>query len=303
MELTRRGFSVVLGTVTAGCIDGEDNGENGDNGSDDEGNGEDTNNGETTTEFRGHGLPPVPRTESTTWYHDRGDASVYVEPSDEDVEPPAEVEFTLRNGSDEEFGVNPYDWNVYKLHEGDWKIITPRATPEPWQTVQPGESVSETVAFDDEDGQVLVGDGVYGFYLGRRDRGAAFEVTGAELSLEPVEETVTRVERDDGVVTVYTVYYDEIEEYQTPGALIVKRAGGEVPETHDTPSIIREQAAQEEVLRNTLPYFEEGVNEVRLRIPTTHRGELGILLDRGVGEQPVYFVYEGTEYSVSLTEG
>lgn len=313
MKLTRRRFAALAAgsvTVTAGCLDGDENDGrngndygNGDGGDDRDDGVNDENGDEETTEFRGHELPSFPHADRTVWYHDRGDAPVYVEPSDETVEPPAEVEFTLRNEGNEEFGINPYSWNVYKLHDGDWKLLRAREIPEPWQMVEPGGTVSQTVGFGD-DADYAVGDGVYGFYLGRRDRGAAFEVTGAELILEPVDETVTSVERDDGVVTVYTTYYDEIEEYQTPGTLVVRRGDETEPTPYDIPTLIREQAANEEVLRNTLPQFEEGVDEVHLKIPTTRRGSLGQLLGRGVsvGGGEVYFIYEGDEYAVELFE-
>jgi len=287
MKLTRRRFAaLVAATAASGCLDnGDENGE--DDGRDDVGdeNSEDGDgDGTPTTEFRGRAVPPLPHADETLWYHDRGEVSVYLEPSDETVEPPAEVEFTLRNEGDEAFGVNPYDWDLYKLHDGDWKRLKARETPEPWQMVEPGEAVSQTVALGGEDPDYAVGDGVYGFYLGRRDRGAAFEVTGAELALEPVEGVVTRVERDEetGVVTVYTTYYDEIEEYQTPGTLVVRREGAA---TREAPTVIREQGGERGGSAQHAPVLRGRRRQVRLRIPTSRRGSLGHLtrerLERG----------------------
>lgn len=317
MKLTRRRFGVLVASgavATTGCIDGngEENGDdngvgNGDD-DNDENNDENGNDEPTTTEFRGHELPPLPARDRHVWYHDRSDASVYLEPSDETVEPPQDVEFTLRNESDDEVGINPYDWNVYKLYDGAWKLVKPRETPEPWEMVPPGESRSQTleVSTDADEGDIALGDGIYGFYFGTRDYAAAFEVVDTELVVEPTD-AVTRTERDGNVVTVYTTYYDEIEDHQTPGTLVVRRgdavdAPAEPPEPIGFPRILLEQAANEEVLRNTLPYFEDGVDEVRLKIPTTHRGNLGVLLSGGVSGTTRYFVYEGEEHSVELVE-
>jgi len=217
-----------------------------------------------------------------------------------------DVEFTLRNESDEEVGINPHDWNVYKLHDGAWKLVKPREIPEPWRMIPPGETESQTlsVSTDADEGDVALGDGVYGFYLGTRDYAAAFEVVGTELVVEPTD-AVTRTERDGNVMTVYTRAYEEMEDYQTPGMLVVRRGdSADTPTPQDMPEIVREQAANEAVLRNTLPYFEteDGVDEVRLRIPTTHRGNLGMLLSGGVSGTTRYFVYEGEEHSVELVE-
>ena len=314
MNFTRRRFSVLLasGAVgTSGCIgDGDGGDENGnDSNRNSTGNDSENPNGDEagTTEFRGHELPPLPASDGNVWYHDRGDAPVYLEPSEETVEPPQDVVFSLRNESDDGVGLNPYDWNVYKLYEGDWRLVKFREIPEPWETVPPGESVSQTVSVSThaDEGDIALGEGVYGFYLGRRDYATAFEVVGAEVVVEP-SDSVARTERDGNVVTVYTKQYEATDGSQTETIVFRKEDGVDRPTPYDAPTVLREQTANEEVLRNTVPYFDEdgngGVNEVRLKIPTSDRGNIGAFLGGGVRDSERWFVYEGDEYSVEAVE-
>jgi len=328
MNLTRRRFGVLLmssAVGASGCLgDGDENGDgNGDgnsdgesdDGNDDNGEGDGNRNGDEpgTTEFRGHELSPLPASENNVWYHDRGDAPVYLEPSDETVEPPQDVVFTLRNESDDGVGMNPYDWNVYKLYEGDWRLVMFREIPEPWETLPSGESESQTVSVGTEasgDTDIALGDGIYGFYLGTRDYATAFEVVEAEVVVEP-SDTVTRTERDGGSLTVYTKQYEDAGDSQTETLVFRRGDALDRPTPYDMPTVLREQAANEEVLRNTLPYFDEDdedenggeeVNEVRLKTSTAYRGNLGAFLGGGVTDSERWFVYEGDEYSVELVE-
>ncbi len=261
--------------------------------------------------FAGESYPAI--ADETRWFHESAGDDVYLEPSKELVElPHDEVTFTVHNDGDEEFGLNPYRWDAYKLHgdgltDGEWKHLNPRATPEPWEMVSPGGTVSQTVTVDnDGDGDFYANPGTFAVELGtysheggRGTYAAAFEAEGPEFELSPSDAVVDVERRAEGsVVVVTTSYYREMEDYQTPAEISVKREGVSAPV-----ELIREQMMYEEPLRNTLSYFDDGVTEVILKVPTTHRGNLGMLLDGGItGGHGRQFEYEDEVYTVNMMQ-
>lgn len=299
MKLTRREFTVSAAAASAalatGCL--HDDGQRG--------------TPREESRFSGENFPAI--ADATRWFHESADYDVYLEPSKEVVElPHDEVEFTIYNNGDEEFGLNPYRWNAYKLHgdewsDGEWKHLNPRATPEPWEMVPPGDSFSRTVTVDnDGEGDFYANPGVFAVELGTYSHeegsgtyAAAFEAEGPEFELSPSDAVVDVEHSEEGsVVVVTTRYYEDIEDHQTPAEIVVRREGVSAPV-----ELIREQVMYEEPLRNTLSYFDDGVDEVRLKVPTTHRGNLGMLLGGGVtGGAERRFTYEDDVYTVSMEE-
>jgi len=164
MTVTRRTVLAALGTAvaTAGCFG---------QGRQDPGGGPGTESdaptdtpGETPTEtadqspseppqgtnggpFSDLACPSFTETDRTVCWHGRsGDAPVVLEPEDTAFRPVdgnntiETFEFTLRNRSEEAFGLNPYAWQLQVHEDGEWTHVAPDEWIEPWHTVEPGET-------------------------------------------------------------------------------------------------------------------------------------------------------------------
>lgn len=91
--------------------------------------------------------PSFTETDRTVCWHTRpDDAPVVLEPETTAFEPVADnqtvetVAFTLRNRSEQSFGLNPYAWQLQVRADDGWRRVAPDQWIEPWDTVAPGET-------------------------------------------------------------------------------------------------------------------------------------------------------------------
>ncbi|QLG26958.1 hypothetical protein HUG10_05120 [Halorarum halophilum] len=249
------------------------------------------------------------------WTDGRPDDPLFVRPSKTSgTLPRATFEFTLVNGTDLRFGYNRFHWQVWKRVAGEWYYVAPRSWVDPLFFVEPGESWTLTVAVDAE-GSVAddadearggsaesvalsgFGGGEYAFavdgwfegqdYRDGTGLAARFALEGEELELTP-DDTVTDTERDGDAVTVRTDVDggDDAREC----AFVLERADAPDPRRY-----VAEQAIRDRRLRNTLPFFEDGVERVELV------EQNGVTPPFGVNE-PYGISYDGESYRVSAEE-
>ncbi|QKY21441.1 hypothetical protein B4589_014055 [Halolamina sp. CBA1230] len=194
------------------------------------------------------------------------------------VSPPATVTFTLENGAGRELSTNFYAWTLWKRVDGDWYRVVPDIWPEPLTPLEHGEAHEWALTAEHdlppnpgryydawlEAGTVSgLGGGEYAFtadgWFGESTDpqlgfAARFSVDAPELTLEPTEK-LSDASRDGAVVTVRGVGEGD----DGRAELIVRR----VESAADPARVIPEQAAHDYRLRNTLPFFEDGVERVR----------------------------------------
>lgn len=218
----------------------------------------------------------------TTCSHTVSDTAgaVYFTPTAPRLERPADTAtFTLHNDTDRRFGMNPYGWTVMKRVGDGWRHVAPSVYPQPWTTVQSGETFQWTFGFGDAsvEGERMgdavhldhLGPGTFAFYIGGllgedgEDRATAlipFAVTGDPLALTPGD--VTGVERRDDTLAVSTrrgartehpstVEFTRVEGVENPGQLLTEHALGLHP------------------VRNGLPYLVDDESLGAVRVATT----------------------------------
>jgi hypothetical protein len=226
---------------------------------------------------------------------------------------PATFEFTLANETDATLNINFYDWGLWKRVGGEWFYVVPRAIPEPLMRLLPGEAHSWRLTAEHElpeasrrwygswtdSGTVSgLGGGEYAFttggWFGEYDDGGQFgfgvllEFDAPELSLEPTD-SVTGSSRDEDTVTV-RAEGDDSEDARLAEFVLTR-----VDDAEESRSLIPETAAQDDRLRNTLPFFEEGVERVRFV------AENAVVPPFGVTE-PYTVSYEGDLFRVTANE-
>lgn len=229
------------------------------------------------------------------WYHDAGaETVVYLEPSAELVRTPARLDFTLYNYTRNSVEGNPYHWVLYKFVDGEWFHLAPWGWPSPLGSVPPGGTEDWTLyAFDGKGVQAeggtsvgFLGGGRYAFEVGMsqddRSHAALFELVGADITVEPMPGTESS--REGATVKVETPNPDHDPR---PGVLTLTRA--DAAERR----LIAEQVMRNQfrALRNGLPFFESGVEEVV--VTTTENAA-----QRGTGydSQVQTFQFEGQAY-------
>ena len=211
------------------------------------------------------------------------DAPVTLTPSsDRATLPTAQLRFTLKNRASATLEFNPYDWRVWKRAGDEWVHLAPRVIHEPLMVVRPEGSYDWTLTVDnaeldadtapsfdatgEKDLRVQgLGGGTYAFGTGgnlRYERAvglsAQFELAGDALELRPWE--VADQSRDGSVVTVRT---EGASDGDRTVVVRRRRATTIEPDTWRVRRLIPEQAIRSRHLRNTLPFFESGVGEVR----------------------------------------
>lgn len=232
--------------------------------------------------------------------------------------PTARFEFTLRNDADARFAFNDYGWSVWKRTDGEWFHVEPRYWPEPLRYLDSGEAHTWTLAVDNTrlDGSPLspvegrssvtlvgLGGGTYAFtvdgwfesegYENGLGFAARFELDGDAVELAPTNE-VTETARDGDTVVVSTDV--ESGDDARTVAFVVRRADGESGDDGgDARRVIAEQALRDRKLRNTLPFFEDGVETVRLEEPNSSVPPFGV---RGTER----IEYEGERYRITTEE-
>jgi hypothetical protein len=227
---------------------------------------------ESESRFAGESFPAPSGDDETgessvAWFHEATEEqSVYLRPSEEATELPETLTFSLVNRAEEPATGNPYDRTLYKLVDGEWQKLQPRAYPLPMGWVSPGD-VEEYVLRASNDGTLpgsegidagYLGGGTYAFEVGMsvesRTHAAVFELDAPSPTVEPSDAVSTM--REDGVVTVTD---ERWERASGRGVVTVSRAEA-------TGRVVSpELAARRHGYRNTLPFFEDGVEEVHLR--------------------------------------
>lgn len=198
--------------------------------------------------------------------------------------PAATFEFTLSNDTDATFKTNFYDWAVSKRVDGQWYRIAPRIVLQPLMSVDPGGSHTWRLSVDNSqlDGRPLedpsateevdiagLGGGEYAFTTsgwfgeGNHDRqiglAARFSLSGDPVELVPTD-GVTETVRDGDTFVVHTG--------DGPGGERFTGFALERTDADPDRTLIAEQAIRDRWLRNTLPYFEDGIDTVRLADPS-----------------------------------
>ncbi|SEO86708.1 hypothetical protein SAMN04487948_10655 [Halogranum amylolyticum] len=233
--------------------------------------------------------------------------------------PTATVEFTLTNDTDVRFDTNFYAWRVWKRVDGEWFHVAPRAWNQPLMSLAPDESHAWTLTVDNTrlDDEPLpraggteelslagLGGGTYAFTVdgwfageGYRDGVgfvARFDLDGDPVELTPTDE-VTATTRDGDAVVVET-------DRETGGesrlaAFVVERVESSVSESadDDVRRLVTEQALRDRKLRNTLSFFEAGVETVRLQEQNSVWPVFGV-------REPRTIAYDGVRYRLSAEE-
>lgn len=217
-------------------------------------------------------FPALPRDDETgqstvSWFHEAtADQSVFLRPRAERVTLPETATFSLVNHTTETATGNPYFWELFKLADDAWQKVTPWAYPVPLAAVPPGGRKQYRFRFSN--GEALpcsngnavghLGGGTYALRVGisvaDRTHAAVFEVAGDPVSVDPV--AAVDATRDGDVVEVTSPKWDA---GHGRGRVTVERADA----ADDV--LVPELAARRDVYRNTLPFFADGVDTVRLR--------------------------------------
>jgi len=238
--------------------------------------------GRTSTYEKGLGCPS--RDESTVYCaasDHADDLGMDLTSSKESVSLPKDnTEFTIYNNSEEGFYFNPYEWHIYKAYESEWHHIAPFRWHLPVVTLPPDENYKWKATIDNTDLDQLsyaegrseftiegLGGGTYSFYISgsftageSNEIGLAkrFKIQGKELSLTPTS-SVTEANRREDTVIVYAENTDgdggEKAEY-----VVTRRADAST----GVKRMLTEQVFRHPPLRNTLSYFEPGVEKVKL---------------------------------------
>lgn len=217
----------------------------------------------------------------------------------------------LRNQGSQRFDTNFYAWRIWKFVDGSWFHVAPRFWNVPLMMVEPGQKHTWTLTVDNTrlDGSPLptargtgsidiagLGGGQYAFGTTGEFPGddndhqtgvaALFELVGPKTELRPTDE-VTEVEQDGHVLTVHAEREDLDQS---------RIAAFELTRTDDPEGEVREyiveMAMRDRRLRNTLPYFEQGIDQVRLVEPDSTYPPFGV-------NEPWAIRYEGETYQVT----
>jgi|GEM_PF-3588543 len=321
------GSSAVLINGTSGCLT-------------DGGGGK----GDTPTvdsRFSGEECPSFRDTEETRCYHKVGEQpDVYIAPEQEAGNPTEEaMELALHNDSNGSVWSCPLSecWNLHKLVEGEWLSITPfKDVPLVSEPLDAGDSYSWDVRMTDEivdqrnlsnpgpSEMVYTGPGRYAFTVSvsMEEGGGGDEielVTLLELEGDPLEikpSGAEEYERETGTVRARTENYDE-EDRLVLSATRSEEAVAEVE------PMLTELAVQIYPVRNTLAFFEDEIQEVRLeggsslidrledlrKAANVYEASVGETLidvtEDGSAEDYQYrfrFLYEGDYYDINPVE-
>jgi hypothetical protein len=245
-----------------------------------------------------------------------GETPIRLARSDETVELPRdEISFTLTNETDRRFETNFYSWRVWKRVDGDWFHLFPQMWPQPLMSLPSGESHTWTLAIDNDDSDGLglvestdgalvagLGGGTYAFETDGwfENRGheektgfcARFAADGEPIDVAPTDDVTW--ERDGHTVVVTDA--NPLDEKGHGGdarmaAFVVTRT----EPVADAERMIPEQVVRARGIgsrfryRNTLPLFEEGVDEVRYETVDASYPVFGLTGPRTVAYEGEYF--------------
>ncbi len=225
---------------------------------------------------------------------------------------PADLTFTLRNGTEAPFSTNFYAWSLQKRVDGRWFDIAPQFAPQPLYRLQPGATHEWDVRVDgalpDDPVTLARGNssvalsalgggryafGVTGWFGETANRYAAVapvDLQGDPLALRPTD-AVTDVRVDGDRVAA------RLDRDAGDDARLARYTLTRAEDDPDAPRRITEQVVRASVaddpLRDALALaVDRGAREVRLRGPTTTRPPFGV--DAG-GRR---LRYEGRTYEV-----
>jgi len=264
---------------------------------------------ERESRFEGTEVPPLEDME-TSWYHEADTTTpVYFEPSKEVVEPPATVEFTAVNRSEEPMGVDASSplW-VRKLVDGEWFVVKRQIPLREGRLVGrglPGQDVEFSLhVFHGEakdlplprnrEGEVaeFLGGGTYAVDPYNEGLAALIEVDAPPLEVEPKEDAVVD-RRGSTVVVTRSLYFHGSTENISPPAFAVERA----QDTEGIDERLIPEQVMREPLRNALPFFKD--DEVERVVVETRTHNVDDALEDGDERR---FVYEGNGYVVRRAE-
>lgn len=228
-----------------------------------------------TSTFEGLSVPSVADRDSMEWFHDADSTTAsYVTPSVEQTAVPDRIEFTFVNHSTEATSCG--HWNFYKLHEGRWYHLGPYVHTSDCRVLPAGGVEDWTVdAFHSEGFETdaerfgHLGGGTYAVVAGY---GHATKYSGAIVTLEAPPVTIEPTdgvdhERSDTTVTVTSPAWEEKAESRATLTVTATDAADRLllPEQVMTTQGTLGRITRYRGLRNTLPFFTEFVDEVRLR--------------------------------------
>jgi hypothetical protein len=217
---------------------------------------------------------PLPHSDETDWYFEATPATpAYLEPSMRRLSLPGAVDLTLTNHTHGTLSGN--SWNLYKRRDGEWFYLEPWAHTAVLRMIAPGEEREYQLrAFHGDpvpcDGISVanLGGGTYAFesmYGTDEDApvdlghfAALLDVEAPPVEIRPTRDADLSVERDGATVHVEWPRRPEVER----GSLTVERHEDTPPERLLPEQVMR---ARNRGLRNTLAFFEDGVDRVVLR--------------------------------------
>ncbi|XGI84133.1 hypothetical protein ACEU6E_02475 [Halorutilales archaeon Cl-col2-1] len=244
----------------------------------------------------------------THWFHEAdSETQIYLRPSMEKTDLPADIEFEFVNRSRKKVSGNPYGWDLYKLVDGDWFHIAPLIVNLPMSYVYPGDTERSSLhLFHGEglgcecqtpDGKVRdvdrLGGGRYAYTV---DFGREGERHAALLDIEAPELTIEKpddveVERRGSTVVVSTVDSEDGSDL----SIRVERSDG----TEGDRRVIAENIYRgNSHLRYSVPFFEGGVEAVV--VETEKRAVFPSLPFSS--ETSKSYVYKGRTYTAEVLD-
>jgi hypothetical protein len=257
----------------------------------------------TRSRFAGAEVPAFHPKSETAWYHEADSTTPsYVRPSTERGSLPEQIRFVYVNKSREATSCG--HWNLYKLVDGSWYHIGPYVHTSDCRYAFPGEAVTWTLhaypgeALPTSGGTTSVGylgAGRYAVVAGYSHAvggsAALVEFTGDPVELVPTEDV--SASHAGGTVRVTSPRHETSGDHPTPATLTVTRTEAEPAET-----LIREQVMRRRFrgLRNTLAFFESGVDEVVLE--TNDRVAEDVV---GYDSETMIVELDGQRYRLTMT--
>jgi virulence-associated protein VagC len=218
-------------------------------------------------------VPPFRRdsTPETIWYDQASDSTpIFLTPNSQTVRPPDEIEFTFVNNSHQKVGGTMNEWQVYKRRDGEWYPLKWKHRQAVGPSLLPGQTETwalrtyhDGVVHDEEKRKINLGhlgSGTYAFAVHwtasdadhHQAYATPFRIEGHSISIEPQESVSVHHEDRTIVVEPSRTDSSESQEFELRGA-----------SSADT-LLLPEQVMQLDVLRNTLPFFDDETDRVLL---------------------------------------
>ncbi len=223
----------------------------------------------TPSRFDGRDLPRLGEESAVAWFHHAEETSpTYVSPSTERTSLPAKIDFMFINRSKSETSCG--HWDLHKIVGDTWYHLGPYVQTADCRVLPPGSAKRWTLHAYHGEGLACQEAAVYGFLGGgeygavagyghETERSAALvELTGEPVRIVPTADVSS--ERAEGTVTVTDPRWED-GEAPASSTLTVTRVST-APTTVIPEQVMRHRF---EGLRNTIAFFEEGVEKVVLR--------------------------------------